>query len=259
MNKQIEYLISESVRELELLRHNKHEEFQQVPPVLWFGDITSNKEKILVISANPNKPEEPQKAPRLPYCKNWKNGERDVSELAKQFNEYFAIDRNPFTAWFGANPNTWTDVSQGHIEGFLSGLDASFYGGNKYQAIHIDLLPFSTKPHFAEIADKIMGISGLPEWINRHLHQLIELIQPKLIIVNGGTNFHYFNLLINLDAQPYGIYKLYDGCTLWKAADNPNRPPIIGLSLNMGSRCCLKWWELQALGKETVEKTNIKL
>lgn len=257
MTKQLENRINESIKQLE--KWQTMPEFINVPPILWFGNVLSNKPKVLVISANPNKPDEPHKRPRLPYCKEWAKGGRDVNTLMVEYNEYFNSKRNPKTSWFGANPTTWKDDSQGHIEGFLSGLNASFYGGHKYQAIHIDLLPFATKGHFAAIADKLMAIPDMSEWVNQHLHSMIGLIKPKLIIVNGNTNFHYFNLMINLGAQPYKIHTLTNGCTLWQAARQPNRPPIIGISMNLGSRCCMAWHELQVLGKEVVEKTDISI
>ena len=243
-------LITEAIEELERLQTMMPDEFRKAaaPPVLWFGDICSEKPKVLVVSANPNRPDLPEDNPRISYCKEWKKGGRDLRELLKDFNSYFF--NNPATNWFGKNPRKEKeDGRQGRIEDFLNGLDASFYGEAKYQAIHIDLLPFSTKTTFTKIATDIMAIDGLPTWINQHLQQMIDVIRPQVIIVNGSTNFDYFNLCANLGAQPYQACQ-FQRSTIWKSTHKPNTPYIIGISTNMGSYCTLKRQQLFELGQE---------
>ena len=243
-------IITEAIEELERLQTVMPDEFRKaaaVPPVLWFGDICSEKPKVLVVSANPNRPDLPEDNPRISYCREWKKGGRDIQELETDYNQYFF--HNPATNWFGRNPRLEKeDGQQGRIEDFLNGLDASFYGEAKYQAIHIDLLPFSTETTFTEIATEIMAIDGLTQWINNHLRQMVDVIKPQMIIVNGSTNFDYFNLCVNLGAQPYQIHK-FNNSIIWRSAHHPDVPQVIGISTNMGSYCRKTRKELQELGK----------
>ena len=249
MQKQIHQLIEESICKLKDLQGKEtNGEFRNVPPILWFGHINSEKPKVLVVSANPNKPDYPEDSPRIPYCKEWVKGGRDVKELEKNFNNYFHY--KPATNWFGKNPKQEKEEGQqGRIEDFLNGLDASFYGEKKYQAIHIDLLPFSTKTTFTKIDTDIMAIDGLPQWINNHLQEMIALVQPQAIIVNGSTNFDYFNLCINLGAQPYQVHKI-DRSVVWISANRPNTPLVVGVSTNMGSYCMCGREKLFEIGQE---------
>ena len=113
MTKKIERIISESVEELKRLRTIWKEEFRDVPPVLWFGDIESSKPKVLVISANPNRPDQPESNPRIPYSNEWKKGGRDLAKLEEDYNRYFF--NNPSTKWFGKNN---VQEGQGRIEDF---------------------------------------------------------------------------------------------------------------------------------------------
>lgn len=249
----INLIIHDAICKLEELQGNENigNEFRDIPPVLWFGNIDSDTPKMLVVSTNPNRPDLPEDNPRIPYCKEWVKKERDIEALAKDYNNYFF--NNPSTNWFGKDPkNEKEEVQQGRIEDFLNGLDASFYGEANYQAIHIDLLPFSTKTTFTKIDTKIMAIKGLSQWINKHLQEMIDIIKPEAIIVNGSTNFDYFNLCINLGAQPYQAYK-FNKSTIWISTRQPNIPPIIGISTNMGSYCLYKRHELLEMGRQVKE------
>ena len=257
MSKKTKTLIKDTIEESEQLisLYSTHETqyiFKEIPPVLWFGDLKSAKEKILVISANPNKPDMPEDNPRIPYSTEWKKGGRDVTKLEKEYNEYFRTDlwRNPATNWFGQKDK---DTGQGRIEQFLNGLDASFYENEKYkyQAIHIDLLPFATTKHFTKIADQLLEKNDwLSSWINKHIHDMIELIHPKLIIVNGKTNFYYFNLCVNIGAQPYTLHH-YGKNMIWISNSSPK---IIATSFNMGSSCRLQSSDLVNIGKNINSK-----
>ena len=143
---------------------------------------------------------------------------------------------------------------QGRIEDFLNGMDASFYGTKKYQAIHIDLIPFSTTTTFTQIDNQIMAINGLPEWVDKHVKKLVALIDPKVIIINGNSNFDFFNLCVNIGAQPYKaiVLPLDKGMeeatvTIWESS---NTPKIIATSLNMGSYCMHSWQAITHLGEQ---------
>ncbi len=179
---------------------------KNVPPVVWFGDLTAEK-KLVVISANPHNPENYHKS-----AKYWKDEEINkdysghIGELIEDYSKYFSKNRKYSKNWFNG------------IETFLNGLNASFFDkAKKYQAIHIDLLPFATVSPFKTIADKLMEIDGLPEFINEHINELIDILGPKLVIVNGGTNFKYFNQCVNIRAQPYKIIYNGKGGKIWKS------------------------------------------
>lgn len=232
---EIHRIICEAVEELKRLRREYGKEFRDVPPVLWFGDIESSKPKVVVMSANPSNTEYMSaKNPHIPSAKGWKIDKPNIAELEEDYDRYFS--NNPYTNWFGSNPAVRI-ARQGRIEDFLNGLDASFYGGLKYQAIHIDLIPFPTKNSFVKIVDELMGIKDTPHWIDKHVNDLISLISPKLIIINGRTNFQCFNQCVNLCAQPYTTFlHKGTGITIWQAKHQSNRAPIVGISANMGSR-----------------------
>lgn len=261
MNKSFECLIEEAIEKLTELQKTLNNEFRDTPPILWFGNVESPKPKVLVISANPNRPDFPEDNPRVPYCTTWKEGGRDIKELENDFNNYFRIDlnRNPATNWFGKNN---VQEGQGRIEQFLNGLDASFYDGNyKYQAIHIDLLPFSTATTFTKIDNRLMAIEGLPEWVDKHVKELIELIQPQLIIINGNSNFNFFNLCVNIGAQPYKALILplksskETKATIWVSN---SKPTIIATSINMGSYCMHSWDIILDLGRQVKKKLEFE-
>ena len=145
----LKLLILDIIEELKRLRGLWKDEFRDVPPVLWFGDIHNNPQ-VLVISANPSRPDKPNSNPRIPYCKKWNIDQPDVEELMKDYNNYFV--NNPSKKWFGGDMSH----TQGRIEDFLNGLGASFFGRDNYiQALHIDLLPFSTECTFTAIDSQI--------------------------------------------------------------------------------------------------------
>jgi hypothetical protein len=246
-------IIEESIRKLDELLEISGE-FKDVPPVSWFGNIDAEKPTVVVISANPSKPEGPRSNPRIPCAKEWPDI-KSIDNLIGDYNNYFK-HKNCATRWFGKDPSKDREPdSQGRIEDFLNGLDASFYGKKTYNAIHIDLLPFSTKKSFVNISDKIMQIDGMPEWINEHIHKLIDLINPKLIIINGTTNFGYFNLCVNMGAQPYSFINI-NGTKVWKSSSSCSIP-IIGISMNMGSRCLKTHKYLNNLGSEVSKLISI--
>lgn len=254
----LKVLILDIIEELKRLRGLWKDEFRDVPPVLWFGDIHNNPQ-VLVVSANPSRPDKPNSNPRIPYCKKWNIDQPDVEELMKDYNNYFV--NNPSKKWFGGDMSH----TQGRIEDFLNGLGASFYGGKNYiQAIHIDLLPFSTESTFTAIDSQIMAIEGVPQWINQHLHKMIELIKPKLIIINGSSNFAYFNQCIDMNAQPYTasfnpveLAHKEKSITIWYANKTDNVPPIIATSVNMGSFCFHSKDTLRKLGEAVKKRLNL--
>lgn len=218
-------------------------EFKNVPPVVWFGDVEDERDRVLVISANPHNPEKCIESAK--YCNNEeinKDYSSYAGELIRDYNNYFC----------GVYSKKWFNS----IEAFLNGLDASFFDKKyKHQAIHIDLLPFATEKHFKKIADNLMAIEELPEWIDKHIRELINLINPKLIIINGKTNFKYFNQCVNLGAQPYKVsnYSVENKSeiTIWKSCNKP----LIATSVNLGNNI-YSYSELQSVAEKLKGKLN---
>lgn len=74
-------------------------EFKNVPPVVWFGDVEDERDRVLVISANPHNPEN-----YLKSAKNWNDEEikKDYScyaeELISDYSKYFSDDYSK--KWF---------------------------------------------------------------------------------------------------------------------------------------------------------------
>lgn len=240
-----------------------------VPPVVWFGNIKSEKPKILVISANPNNIDKPEGNPRIPSSYKWNITKADVKKLEDDYNYYFC--HQPDTGWFGKHPGSVKN-KQGRIETFLNGLDASFYPvDSRYQGIHIDLLPFVTKLPFSQIADRIMAIPGLPEWIDQHIKEMIALIQPELVVVNGKTNFKYFKKCSTFASLPWKktihTFKDSKNITVWETETIRNAGividilikvlPVIATSVNMGVPRGYTWEVLYELGKRIKEQFKL--
>ena len=108
MDLELKQLIFDSISELRRLQKMWQKtypdcstmEFRDVPPVLWFGNIKNNPQ-VLVVSANPSRPEQPKSNPRIPYSKKWNIDQPDVEELMKDYNNYFV--NNPSKKWFGGD------------------------------------------------------------------------------------------------------------------------------------------------------------
>ena len=115
-------------------------------PVPFFGNIGNNKPLIFTIGSNPSDREfldssgNALTVPRFFNPASY-NGRYSVHTIFKACNEYFL--QNPYKGWFGAEGGS-------KIEGFLNLLDASYYDTKeyKYQAVHLDLMPFPTEEKF---------------------------------------------------------------------------------------------------------------
>lgn len=219
---------------------------QRTPPVLWFGELfspnsgfaktdftekRSDKEIILTVGANPSWREFHDKQgswtlltgskQRLPLLPNT-NG-----VLMQGFNDYFKI--NPFVSWFGR---------ASRVEAFLNGMGASYYGGYKYQAIHIDLFPFSTCKNYTSIlpiVDKELMKTG---WAPAIFRDIVDFIKPARIVVFGKSNYEalrqniYPPFLASLSIPcpiPHCTYRYVNKVKLWGKYD------LVGLSCNLGN------------------------
>ena len=258
--KNFKYSNSEKQEEKESL------EFKKVPPVLWFGDLNSEKPKVVVISANPHNPERC-------ICKEqvWDENNPNIPQLIEDYNNYFKQGNNPATNWFGQNSNEHKAENQARIEDFLNGLGASFYDKNdeekyRYQAIHIDLLPLATTTDFSKIAKNLMEIKVLQKFINDHIRELIQLINPKLVIVNGVTNKKYFEECLGIYPIIHKNPEMYESFTvnnkkkynlrIWDF-DNIKDSKVIAISRNMGTSCRVNKESLYSIGEQ--ERKRLKL
>lgn len=147
--------------------------------------------------------------------------------IMKGFNDYFKI--NPFVSWFGR---------ASRVEAFLNGMGASYYGGRGYQAIHIDLFPFSTCKNYTSIVpivDKELMKNG---WAPAIFRDIVDIIKPVRIVVFGKSNYEALRRYIDptLPVQmsipspiPHCTYRYVNKVKLWGKYD------LVGLSRNLGN------------------------
>lgn len=211
-------LLKDSTKKLLDLNHEqklKNELLTKAPPVLWFGDNLTEKEKIVTIGANPSREEflsdNKSKAQKklesgqsLKYLEeplnrfkvlgkyqDWKDILYDTTlqeEIIRSYNNYFK--KNPYK-WFGKKA-TSNDLSY-NVEGFINALDASYYENEKkYQCLHVDLIPFPTISDFTSILIESENYIFKEGWAQEFLNKLISKINPRTIIVFGRTNLDYF-------------------------------------------------------------------
>jgi len=200
-------------------------ELVDAPPILWFGNMDSPREKILTIAANPSCHEFDPCVDRFKIDKNWKllpdiENEEEKESIYKSFvnsyNNYF--EGNPYTKWFGKKEGA-------RLEGFINGFNGTFYEDTKYfyQAIHIDLFPFATRSPFMKIKDRAkQDLFNKNEcWGQRFLLDLIKLAEPKLLILFAKTNMeifedihrrctYSFRKIKEKNLSEFGICKEYD-------------------------------------------------
>ncbi|MFO8022047.1 MAG: hypothetical protein R6U65_06250, partial [Perlabentimonas sp.] len=199
---------TEKLIELGKIEEFKNELLTEAPPVLWFGDNSVAKRKIVTIGANPSREEFLSESKfkaqerlisgkRLQYLKNpsnrfkhlgtdqeWSSILKDRSlqeEIIISYNNYFK--RNPYK-WFG-NKVRGDNLSY-NVEGFINSLDASYYDGiKKYQCLHLDLMPFPTISDFTSLLKESEEHVFKNEWSKKFLDKLIKEIDPKTIVVFG--------------------------------------------------------------------------
>lgn len=261
-----ELLMEATRKQIDLMESGelKEEMLDKAPPVLWFGNINSNSEKILTIAANPSRSEFLDKDKYyLPLGKErfraLRESEhlRDIltsanlrNEIINSFNSYF--ENNPYVRWFGKS------VEPYNVEGFLRGLNASYYdlsmeNSIKYSALHMDLLPFVTKSDFSEILREIRN-KNLIQWSRGFLKKLIQVADPKLIIVFGKTNFKIFSEIFHfsIDEIHSSNWKKNNGNTINTSFSTERlfwSTPVVGLSTNLGNPIGFEKGDLQNFGK----------
>lgn len=151
-------------------------------PVPFFGNIGNNKPLIFTIGSNPSDREFIDKSgsaltvPRF-FNPSTVHPSYSVATIWGACNEYFL--NKPYKGWFGEKDGS-------KIEGFLNLLGASYYDSKeyKYQAVHLDLMPFPTEEKFVNFkknhpkeTDYYIKSYGLPL-----IDSLIFEYRPKLVI-----------------------------------------------------------------------------
>lgn len=229
------------------------------PPVLWFGNATTSKPRILTIGANPSRQEfladssarAMDKVRRsgdqslLSYLEPPRNrfrvlcGRETLDEILESeklqeqvitsYNGYFTA--KPYTMWFGHD----RDDSY-KVEGFLRGFGASYYDGNKLpkQAIHIDLFPFATLDDFGRIKTMANAAFFVDGWALRLLSRLVEYTSPVAFVLFGRTNCKYFGSYVDPSVsrtswQSFGAGEYFIG------RSERFDLPVVGLSTNLGN------------------------
>lgn len=268
MAKTINQVLIESSRKLiesKSYDELKNELLYKAPPVLWFGNLDSNKSKILTIGANPSREEflsmnskvakdviTAGKSPSylkgdskrlyhlnaLKELENIKNNASLRDELIQSYNDYFKNTGTVYSKWFGKK--TGENELSYNVEGFLNSLDSSYYTSeHKFSAIHVDLLPFATISDFTALKptlDKYYFNNG---WAQSILRSLIELINPVRIIVFGKTNTEYFINNFGLKYNQLSKFKYEKEnekkCSSKVYEINFKNIPTIGLSVNLGN------------------------
>ena len=243
------------------------------PPVLWFGNTTSSKPRVLTLGANPSRREFLSDSSALAVEKVRQTGDQSLlsylepphnrfrllsgserlvdilrsEELQKQilisYNAYFTA--NPYQKWFGHN----RDDSY-NVEGFLRGFGASYYDGNAVlqQAIHIDLFPFATLDDFGSLKQMANVAFFADGWAQRLVGRLVEFLSPTVLVLFGRTNCKHFGLYIDQSVssspwQPFASGKYFVGRS--KRFD----VPVVGLSTNLGNPIGFSASDLRAYGK----------
>ena len=181
-------------KQIELMRLEvwKEELINHAPPILWFGDIQSRKERILTIAANPSRWEvlyrngRPRERVRILKPNEYHHDillrDNLADEILKSYNRYFTHD--PYTKWFGKRNEPH------NVEGFLRGMKASYYEMSGYEniALHADLFPFPTRRDYSEIYPIVKEDLFTASWAKDVLFGIIDRVNPVCIVVFGRGN-----------------------------------------------------------------------
>jgi hypothetical protein len=254
-------LLIEATRKLIEL-HSERDWIDQLPtrcpPVLWFGNESSPKRKVLTIGANPSRKEflwdssteatekirssgdqlllsyrePPDNRFRLlsvaEQMTDILTSESLQSEIIASYNSCFI--NKPYD-WFGSDRDDTYKV-----EGFLRGFGASYYDGNasSFQAIHIDLFPFATRDDFKQIraiADATLFAGG---WAQGLVGRLVETLCPQILILFGRTNCGYFAKYIDSSLLQVR-WESFPPAQYFVSHSKRFGLPVVGLSTNLGN------------------------
>lgn len=230
---------------------------RRCPPILWFGDATSAKPKVVTIGANPSRQEYLGESSRKAAAKIQNDGnDSHLFYLESPCNRFYILPKTSkfeeittsvylqediitgYNDYFKRNPYKWfgKDKSNSYnVEGFLRGMEASYFSGSlTYQAIHIDLFPFATIHDFNQIRSITERDIFQNNWAQSFLNKLLDKLQPKIIILFGKTNvFHYTNYISPILSS--ATWQRYARASFCIGHDKARNTPIIGLSTNLGN------------------------
>ena len=237
----------------------EHELLDKAPPVLWFGDAASEKPKILSFGANPSRwefldergikkaslqkqeyesrylSEEKRRFFHLDAAQRWQDILHNTAlrtQIINSFNQYFKSG-NAYR-WFGANK-----YDSYNAEGLLRGMNASYFDTEtSFRALHIDLFPFTTIRDFGSIRgiterDVLSGF-----WARDLVYEIINMLQPKRLLVFGAGNLNYFCAYFGADAGPAEHWKSQGAGALGSCRVHRfqhEQIPVTGLSVNLGN------------------------
>lgn len=235
----------------------KNELLSSAPPVLWFGNSKSEKDKILTLGANPSRWEfldqNLMKTCILPISKTcyetkYLSKQRffhlsqsqtydDIlvnralrDEIINSYDNYYKSGNS--YKWFGFNKN-----NSYNVEGVLRGLNASYFEINSnFRACHIDIFPFATISDFNKIQTIAQRDILANSWAKNIVDELINYFNPKLILIFGRTNYNYFTKYFNISITKEKIWQAKQGkgkCYYWLS--NYGNFKIVGLSVNLGN------------------------
>jgi hypothetical protein len=140
---------------------------------------------------------------------------------------------NPFTKWFGKKNGY-------NIEGFLNGMNASFYNTSKRNAVLIDLIPFVTIDDFSDLdQNKLRRDLFDNNWARKYVKNMLSYLDPSLVLIFGRKTVDYYSKHVGspihlnrqyvLPSERNAYYKIKQGTV------NNKETSIIGLSTNLGN------------------------
>jgi hypothetical protein len=269
-------MLLEATRKLIELRDNAEWATQlptRCPPVLWFGNATSSKPKVVTIGANPSRKEFLWDSSAQAMEKVRRSGDQSLlsyreppdhrfrvlsanerladvliseelqEEILTSYNTYFA--HNPYKAWFGHNRE-----DSYYVEGFLRGFGASYYEGNAVpqQAIHIDLFPFATLDDFVRIKEMANAAFFADGWAQRLISELVEFLSPAVLVLFGRTNCKHFGTYVDRSVSSNSWQSFASGY-YFVGRSKRFDVPVVGLSTNLGNPIGFTASGLRAYGK----------
>ncbi len=248
------------------------------PPVLWFGNSKSPKDKVLTIGANPSRWEfldqSQIKTCSVPYHKacyetKYLSKQRflhlsstqtysDIllskslrNEIVDSYDNYFK--KYPYK-WFGSDK-----IDSYFVEGLLRGLSASYFEiESEFRACHIDIFPFATISDFNKI-QSITKRDILSElWAKNLVDELLNYFNPKLILIFGVSNFNYISKYFNIHKAKGVKWQAKEGkgnCDYWHTQYGNYR--IIAVSVNLGNPRSFNVGGLNELGEHLRMQFNL--
>ncbi len=255
----------------------KNELLSKSPPVLWFGNSKSPKDKVLTIGANPSRWEfldqSQMKTCLSPYQKTfyetkYLSNQRFLHLSPTQTYNDILISKSlrnvivdSYDNYFNEYPYNWFGNNKDNsyrVEGLLRGLSASYFEiESELRACHIDIFPFATISDFNKIQLKAKRDILSQFWAKNLVDELLNYFNPKLILIFGRTNFNYISEYFNIHKPKEENWQAKKGkgeCKYWHTHYGNNN--IIAVSVNLGNPKGFNAIGLNELGKDLKELCN---